>query len=107
MFDFDENYMREAAEAYFAEEAEMKAGIHPTQVKERMMKELNNLGYDFDDTDIGYLNWEIDGPRVEVFTDEGDRFGIFNYEDKIFESTPESRLEEATKDFELNRRDWL
>lgn len=105
MFDFDENYSREIAAAYFAEETEMKAGIHPTQVKERMMKELNNLGYNYDDTDIGYLNWRVDGPRVEVFTDNGDRFGIFNYEDNIFESTPESRLQEATKDFELNAMD--
>ena len=90
MFDFDEDYVRMATSAYFAEEAEMEAGIHPTQVKERMMKELNNLGYDYDDADIGYLNWDIDGPRVEVFTDDGGRFGIFNYEDNIFESTPES-----------------
>lgn len=35
-FEIDDDYCREASAAYFAEEEEMKLGIHPSQIKERI-----------------------------------------------------------------------
>ena len=101
MLDFDE-YCRAVSEAYWQEENEFKLGIHPTQVKERIEKCLYEMGYQYED--ITFLDWNIEGPRVIVSTN-GSFFGVFDYEKNEFESTPSSRLEEATKDFELNYRD--
>ena len=39
------SYCREVSVAYWAEEDEYAAGIHPEQVKERIEKELYKLGY--------------------------------------------------------------
>lgn len=85
------DYCREVSAAYWAEEDEMKAGIHPTQIKERIEKSLYELGYQYED--ISFLDWNVEGPRVRVSTD-GSFFGVFNYELNEFESTPESRLTE-------------
>lgn len=85
IFNNDESfssYCREASEAYWAEEAEYEAGVHPTQVKERIDKEMKNLG--FDSNDISFLDWDIEGPKVKVSTN-GSYFGIFNYETNKFE----------------------
>ena len=103
---FDNDCCKEISAAYWAEEEEMKLGIHPSQVKERIVKELYELGTDYTDNDITFLDWDISGSRVRVFIHDS-FFGIFDYEENKFQSTPESRLEEVTKDFELNRRDWL
>ena len=40
---FDNDCCKEISAAYWAEEEEMKLGIHPSQVKERIVKELYEL----------------------------------------------------------------
>lgn len=98
-FDQFSDYCREVSAAYWAEEDEMKCGIHPTQVNERIEKELCNLGYHYED--ISYLDWNIGGgPRVNVHTN-GEYFGTFDYELNKFESTPESRLQTNIRLIEL------
>lgn len=93
---------RMLSEMYWAEEAEYKMGIHPTQVKERILEVLRQNEINFHE--ITFLDWKPEGPRVRVSTD-GYVYGVFNYETNEFEDTPESRLQEMTKDFEINRRD--
>lgn len=78
------SYCREVSVAYWAEEDEYAAGIHPEQVKERIEKELYKLGYQYEE--VSFLDWaSIEGPRVKVSKD-GSFFGIFNYETNKFES---------------------
>lgn len=77
------DYCAEVSAAYWAEEAEYAAGIHPEQVKERIEKELCKLGYHYEE--ISFLDWaSVDGPKVKVSTN-GSYFGIFNYETNKFE----------------------
>lgn len=40
MFNIDDNYIAEVNAAYWAEEDEMRSGIHPTQVLERIQDRL-------------------------------------------------------------------
>lgn len=82
-FDIDEDYYREASAAYFAEEEEMKLGIHPTQIHEKIRKyfdENDLLAYPF--------TYELKGDHlayVEVFRKLDDEtcgweyYGIFDY----------------------------
>lgn len=101
MMDMD-SYCREISAAYWAEEAEFKAGIHPSQVRERIEAVLRED--QIDDPNITFLDWTPNGPRVRVSID-GEYYGTFDYEENVFESTPGSRLEENTRDFELYVRD--
>lgn len=55
----DEEYVREVSAAYWEEEAEMKAGIHPTQIKERLKKELYAKGIYQKITFMNYLDGGI------------------------------------------------
>ena len=78
---FDDSYIKEINAAYWAEEDEMKAGIHPSQVKERIEKILYEIGHEY--REITFLDWNIEGPNVKVFID-GSLFGVFNYEENKF-----------------------
>ncbi len=68
--------------AYWAEEEEMKLGIHPSQVKERIEHCLEEMGQQY--TEITYLNWNVNGSRVKVSLDNK-FYGIFNYIENVFE----------------------
>ena len=82
-FDIDADYCREASAAYFAEEEEMKLGIHPTQIHEKIRKyfdENDLLAYPF--------TYELKGDHlayVEIFTRIDDEtyewtyYGVFDY----------------------------
>ena len=82
-FDIDEDYCMEASAAYFAEEEEMKLGIRPTQIHEKIRKyfdENDLLAYPF--------TYELKGDHlayVEIFTRIDDEtygweyYGIFDY----------------------------
>lgn len=96
-----EDYCRETSQAYWAEEEELKAGIHSTQVRERIEKALGKLGHTYEE--VSFLDWNIDGPRVIVHTN-GSYFGVFDYEDNEFESTPSSRLETTIRLNDLGPR---
>lgn len=90
MFDIDNDYIKEVNAAYWAEEDEMKMGIHPLQIKERAVSSLKKNGIKFSKYE---QRFDLQGPRIEVILD--DKFyGIFDYESNEFESTPDSRLTE-------------
>ena len=44
MFEIDDDYIKEVNANYWAEEEEMKAGIHPSQIIERVQKVLDESG---------------------------------------------------------------
>lgn len=82
-FEIDDDYCKEAADAYFAEEEEMKLGIHPTQIHEKIRKyfdENDLLAYPF--------TYELKGDHlayVEIFTRIDDEtydweyYGLFDH----------------------------
>ena len=83
MFDyFNDDYYEETSRYYWEEIAEMKLGIHPSQVSERIKDYLhaNNIKFN----DITFLDWNVEGQRVKVSLD-GEYYGIFNYDKNIFE----------------------
>lgn len=75
------DYCREVSAAYWAEEDEFKAGIHPSQVRERIekwMKDNNEKGK------ITFLGWDkLPQNCVNVSVD--DKFyGVFDYKENKF-----------------------
>lgn len=88
MFEINDDYCREISEAYWIEEDEMKMGIHPLQIKERVLSVLKRNNITFSE----YMqNFWPSGPRVEIILD-GKFYGIFDYDSNEFESTPDTRL---------------
>lgn len=90
MFEISDDYIREINAAYWIEEDEMKMGIHPLQIKERVESSLKKNDVTFNDYE---QRFELSGPRVEIILD-GKFYGIFDYEINEFESTPDSRFTE-------------
>lgn len=76
----EEMYCREISRLYWIEEDEMKLGIHPSQVKERIEKELNLIDKAYEK--ITFLDW-IENSQVKVSLD-GVYFGIFDYAENHF-----------------------
>lgn len=92
MYDeFDDDYIREVNAAYWVEESEMKGGTHPSQILERVRSELDKTGIT---GEITYMDYSISGSRVIVSVN-GSVYGIFDYEDNLFASTPEERLNDT------------
>lgn len=85
--------------AYWEEELEMEIGIHPSQVIERIEKNLRDSNIQY--KDIAYLNW-IDYPYVEVSIDSK-KYGIFDYKENIWSKLNETqdKGELAMKKYEL------
>lgn len=79
---FDDDMIREINEMYWAEEAEYEAGVHPTQVLERIEERLCLDGVKYEK--VTFLNWNVDGIRVEVSLDDN-VYGIFDYSENKFE----------------------
>lgn len=88
MFEIDDEYIREVNSAYRAEEEEMKMGIHPSQIFERVQHTLKESGCD---GEITFMDYSIPGSRVIVSVNNS-VYGAFDYEDNIFLSTPDERL---------------
>ena len=80
IIDSDE-FMRDLSLSYWAEEEEMKAGIHPTQIIERMNVELRKMNINPDN--IGRLDYNV-YPMVEVHYKNGDLLGTFDYQRNVF-----------------------
>lgn len=89
-----DDYMETVSRAYWAEQDEMKLGIHPSQVKERIEKNLLDSG--IEDFEITFLDWRYQGTRVGVSINNS-FYGIFDYEENVFQSTPSERLQETLK----------
>ena len=89
MFEIDDNYIKEVNANYWAEENEMKAGVHPSQIIERVKKELIKSGNKGEITFMDYNGFS--GTRVGASVDNN-FYGVFDYIENRFESTPESRV---------------
>ena len=98
MFEIDDNYIKEVNSNYWAEENEMKAGVHPSQIIERVEKELIKSGNKGKITFMDYNGFS--GTRVGVSVNNS-FYGVFDYIENEFESTPESRLTETLEVAEI------
>ena len=85
MFEMNDDYIKEVNANYWAEKEEMKAGVHPSQIIERVQKVLNESGIKKKITFMDYDGFS--GARVGVSVD-GNFYGVFDYIDNVFESTP-------------------
>lgn len=101
MFEIDDDYIKEINANYWAEEEEMKAGIHPSQIIERVQKMLDESGIKKKITFMDYNGFS--GTRVGVSVD-GSFYGVFDYIENVFESTPESRLVEVLEVAEMGSK---
>lgn len=89
MFEMDDDYIKEVSVNYWVEEEEKKTGIHPSQIIERVKKVLDESGVK---NKITFMDYEgFSGERVGVSVN-GNFYGVFDYIQNVFESTPESRL---------------
>lgn len=79
---FSDEEIKEINANYWEEENELKMGIHPIQIKERIEKCLSEQDVAY--IKITFLDWNVDGPRVRVSLD-GTVYGVFNYETNHFE----------------------
>lgn len=91
MFEMNDAYIKEVNANYWAEEEEMKAGVHPSQIIERVRKVLDDSGIKGDITFMDYDGFQ--GTRVGVSVG-GEFYGVFDYVENGFEGTPETRLVE-------------
>lgn len=87
-FEIDDDYCRESAAVYFAEEEEMKLGIHPTKIKDRIKDWFHKN--DDGNVDITRLDeWTDSTVKVYIRRTgmvDGKFFGIFNYINNEFDS---------------------
>ena len=97
MFEMND-YIKEVNANYWVEEEEMKAGVHPSQIIERVQKVLVKSGTKGKITFMDYNGFS--GTRVGVSVD-GNFYGVFDYIENEFESTPESRLTETLEIAEM------
>lgn len=97
----DDDYIKEVNVNYWAEEEEMKAGIHPSQIIERVKKVLDESGTKNKITFMDYKGFS--GERVGVSVD-GNFYGVFDYVQNVFENTPESRFIETLKISEMGNK---
>ena len=98
MFEINDSYIKEVNANYWEEEDEMRRGIHPSQIIERVQKVLNDSGIKKKITFMDYNGFS--GTRVGVSVD-GNFYGVFDYIENVFESTPESRLIETLEVIEM------
>lgn len=98
MFEMNDDYIKEVNANYWTEEEEMKAGVHPSQIIERVKKVLDEFGIKKEITFMDYSGFS--GARVGVSVD-GDFYGVFDYIENAFESTSESRLTETLEVAEM------
>lgn len=84
------DYCKQISAAYWAEEDEFKMGIHPTQIKERIMTWFKNNNHHVEEKSV-FLDWEYASPHVGVKIN-GEYFGRFDYNENTFIDTPDSRL---------------
>ena len=101
MFEIDDNYIKEINANYWEEENEMKAGVHPSQIIERVEKELIKSGNKGKITFMDYNGFS--GTRVGVSVNNS-FYGVFDYIENAFESTPESRLIETLETLEMGAK---
>ena len=101
MFEIDDDYIKEVNANYWVEEEEMKVGIHPSQIIERVQNVLDESGIKKKITFMDYNGFS--GARVGVSVD-GIFYGVFDYIKNVFESTPESRLVEVLEVAEMGSK---
>lgn len=98
MFEIDDNYIKNVNANYWAEENEIKSGAHPSQIIKKVEEELVKSGNKGKITFMDYNGFS--GTRVGVSVNN--RFyGVFDYIENKFESTPENRLIETLETLEM------
>lgn len=75
------DYIKEINEMYLEEENELELGIHPTQIKERVEKELKRLNIKYNE--ITFMCFNANSTLAVVDTDHRP-FGYFDYEKNYF-----------------------
>lgn len=80
MFEINDEYIREVSTAYWEEEEEMKMGIHPLQILERVQHTLKESGCG---GEITFMDYSISGSRVIVSVNNS-VYGVFDYVDNVF-----------------------
>ena len=101
MFEINNSYIKEVNVNYLTEEEEMKADTHPSQIMKRIQKVLDKSGIKKKITFMDYDGFS--GERVGVSVD-GSFYGVFDYNENVFESTPESRLMEVLEVAEMAQK---
>lgn len=76
-----EEYCREVSSAYWAEEDEMELGIHPYQIKDRIEKELYQIGAEY--KEVTFLDYK-ENSIVHVYLDNSTEYHVFDYNKNIF-----------------------
>ena len=79
---FADDDFRALSDMYWTEEDEFNAGIHPTQVRERIEQALKKEHVEY--AEITYLDWLKDGVHVMVSLD-GTVYGPFNFQTNQFD----------------------
>ena len=98
----DDDYIKEVNAAYWEEESEFESDNHPSQILERVKEALD---FECPDSDI-YMNYNgFDGTRVGVYIKD-EFYGIFDYEENVFQSTPETRLIDSIEYNDMGPRNY-
>ena len=90
-----DEYSKELSAAYWAEEEEMKAGIHPSQIIPRVEDAVR--GMDLNPDLISMYRWNPNGHTVMV-SYMGKELGIFDYQQDRFISVNNSYLKDSISD---------
>ena len=86
---------REYAEAYFAEEEEMKMGTHPSQIIPRATEELKSRGYDVDNIII--WDWHDNDGTVKIKFSDGEIVSYDYINNQIINNRSENIISNHSK----------
>ena len=78
---FTDDDFRTLSAMYWDEEDELKAGVHPTQIRERIEQALQEDNVEYEA--ITYLHWIPNSTHVRVKLD-GEEYGVFDYQTNNF-----------------------
>ena len=96
---------REYAEAYFAEEEEMKNGSHPSQIIPRATEELKSRGYDVDD--IIMWDWHDNDGTVKIKFSDGEVVSYDYMNNQIINNRSENIISNHSKSKHEYLMDWV
>lgn len=87
-FGIDDDYIREVSSYYWEEEEEMRLGIHPSQILERVQNTLKKLGVK---GEITFMDYSPIGAKVNVFVDNK-LYDVFDYSVNLFENQKQKTI---------------
>lgn len=92
-FEIDDDYMREVSSHYWEEVDEMRLGIHPSQILERVQNALKKLGVK---GEITFMDYSPIGPKVNVFVNNK-LYDVFDYSVNLFENQKQKSISTIIK----------